>query len=262
MKKFIKLFATCALFVIVCLTFTACGIFGNGGGDFKNKSVTISVYNGSASSNYTLAVGKEAHIEPVLKSGYYLTGFFDSETGGTKYFDTSGDSTSVWQKDYPTTFYAQWDDVKNLGTQAWDGLYNNQYYLGMPKTLSFTASNTQFVNALQGNYDKTIEITLKLRIATQEWPLIGSPAADETQAYDIEYRDKADDNGYEVFAKKTVRTIGSNWNDFIITVTCPAKIFRGNLKMSVYIRRYQYSDSGDYYPEAYAKEVMLEVRFV
>ena len=226
------------------------------------KVIGFDVYNGSTSTHYTTLPKKDVHIEPAVKSGYYLTGYFDSETGGTMYFDANGDSTSVWQKDYPATFYAQWDDIKNMKTIEWDWAYENQYYLGRPKTLSFAVSKQPYMNAIQGNYDKTLEIKLQLRIATQECPLVGIPADDETQGYDIEFRDKASDNGYETFATKTVRTVGSKWNDFTIIITCPAKIFKGDLTMSVYVRRYNHSDSDNYYPESYMKEIRMEARFV
>lgn len=163
----------------------------------------------------------------------------------------------------PVTGGAQWGDIKNMKTIEWSGYYDKgSYYLGAPKTMSFYISKQPYMNAIQGNYDKTLEIQLQLRIATQECPLVGPPADNETQGYDIEFHDKDGDRGYETFAKKTVRTVGSGWNDFTITVTCPSKIFKGDLTMAIYVRRYNHSDSDGYYPESYMKKIKIEARFV
>ncbi len=255
MKKFIIIFVVCAVIVTICLTFTACGLFGDGGALSKNKTSTITVYNESSSSSYDLTIGKEAHIEPVFKSGYYLTGFFDKASGGTMYFDVSGDSTSVWQKDYPTTFYAQWDEIKNLETMKWDGYYDSDYYLGESKTFPFNVSKPLSMNAVQGNYDKSIEIMFQIRISTEDaFAKVGN---DEKNDYKIEFCNKSGD-GREAFATKTLSTVGHGWHDFKFTVTCPAKIFKGDLSMSVCISgRYR---NGWY--TIYMKEIRMEIRFI
>ncbi|MCQ2348117.1 MAG: InlB B-repeat-containing protein [Paludibacteraceae bacterium] len=47
-------------------------------------------------------------ITAPTKTGYTFNGYFDAETGGTKYYNADGTSARTWNKASNTTLYAQW----------------------------------------------------------------------------------------------------------------------------------------------------------
>lgn len=243
MKKIIVGILVAMAFVFV-FGFTGC--FGDGGNSSKNKTVEIVVHNDSSTKNYTVTLGKTAKIDAVYKNGYYPLGFFTQAEGGDKYFDFAGDSVSIWQEDYPTEFYAQYDSIENFDAIEWD-------YGSAEKSCKYgyyepsVSENEQAYYALMGNLDKTLEIHLSFRLMMTN---------STTSNHYVRFYNKTG-NTQELFAQSPqFVTTGKDWHDFEFTLECPAKIFSDDMKIAI-----QITSTNDGLSTCYAKEFVMSVKF-
>ncbi len=79
----------------------------NGGTELGNDWSIISARFGEAMPALN---EPEAHFIPE-RTNYVFTGYFDAQTGGTKYYNADGTSARSWDKaENNTTLYAQWAD--------------------------------------------------------------------------------------------------------------------------------------------------------
>ncbi|WP_283102112.1 BspA family leucine-rich repeat surface protein [Olsenella intestinalis] len=62
---------------------------------------------GTAKVSATFGAAMPAATMPA-RTGYTLAGYFDTATGGSKYYDADGTSARVWDKPAATTLFAQW----------------------------------------------------------------------------------------------------------------------------------------------------------
>jgi hypothetical protein len=90
------------IFFVLTLTFllTGCTTFDS----VSTKTQTIVVNNDEFETDFEVKIGKQANIGTLYKNGYYLLGYYDQTTEGTLYFDAFGQSSSMWQENFPTVF--------------------------------------------------------------------------------------------------------------------------------------------------------------
>lgn len=174
-----KVIAVLLIMIVACAIFTGCSWFG-GGDDSSNpfaKKVDVNFHNGDSVSTETITVGKEHTATVPVKNGYYMVGYFTQPEGGEKYFDECGRSLSVWSKDYPTDFYAQWASISGL--KLYDineqGETREYSYNGLSPTVQIVYTLEEFPKiALKGNLNKQVSVKISYRIKetdgnTDEW---------------------------------------------------------------------------------------------
>ncbi len=66
---------------------------------------------GSSSTTATYGSAMSSGLTAPSRSGYDFVGYFDSQEGGTKYYDASMESSKNWDKDAPATLYAHWTEA-------------------------------------------------------------------------------------------------------------------------------------------------------
>ncbi|MBQ0008691.1 MAG: InlB B-repeat-containing protein [Firmicutes bacterium] len=73
-------------------------------------AVTLDAKGGTGGSTSVTATynANMPKITAPTKAGYTFNGYFDAETGGTKYYNTDGSSAHVWDKTSASTLYAQY----------------------------------------------------------------------------------------------------------------------------------------------------------
>ncbi len=171
MKKLTKTITLILLLGVIIISAMGCSIFNgsngkdNSGDSGKEKTETITVYNGDTPITYTAKHGDIVEIDVTHKKGYYFLGAWDEKEGGTKYFDCVGESTMVWGEGMPTTFYIRYDDIANLSygpeikfeedpqsTSGGSGL-NIKYDL-----------NDEMINAIEANLDAKLKIDVALAV--------------------------------------------------------------------------------------------------
>ena len=82
----------------------------------KRFNITLN-YNGSGQSNTN------------TQFIYAFNGYFDAQTGGTRYYNTGGTSSHIWDKMSDTTLYAQWSRQSfSLPTPTRDGYTFTGWY--------------------------------------------------------------------------------------------------------------------------------------
>lgn len=169
-RKFIaRIVAAVMVVVLGVFALTACDIFssnnGEGGGGSKKNTTEIEVYIDNSPLKYTVKYGEVADIGVLVKSGYMINNITDEE--GTVYFDFTGKSTSVWQKSYPSEFYANFVPVNNL-SYTYDTQWTSRVQadsLGWEK-LDYGFQNDerkQFQSALKGNASRKVRLTVSYR---------------------------------------------------------------------------------------------------
>lgn len=192
------------MIVVLTMLLTSCSsIFGsntdNDDSDDSNdvKEITVTLVNALGSKTVVAKCGEELIVSQPTRSGYYFVGYYDSEVGGVNYIDKTGASNSVWQEEYPTTLYAQWNsisgmnydsEVDNADKAAEFGFYSKSYYYHLP---------SDFKNAINGNLNETVTVTVHFK-AKESPKGIGSYAP-----VTIKLRDGSDD-GAITLAKHTL----------------------------------------------------------
>ncbi|MBP5091813.1 MAG: InlB B-repeat-containing protein, partial [Bacilli bacterium] len=97
------------------------------------NTVTFNKNGGSGGSSSATASQGEAmpSISVPSRTGYTFLGYFDSSTGGTKYYNANGTSARNWDKGNDTTLYAQWSA----------NTYNISYSANAPSNRSHQVAN-------------------------------------------------------------------------------------------------------------------------
>ncbi|MBQ7761187.1 MAG: hypothetical protein IJ400_03945 [Clostridia bacterium] len=147
------------LAIATLLCFAGCGMFSGSSVGGGAKQTTISTYNGTVKTDYTVQYGKEATVDVPAKPGYYFDGFYSSEEGGDKYFDITGKSSTIWLEGLPSVFYAQWNPISELNFEEEINIEDPVTWSGYG-SVSFTFTLTpEIKNAIKGNLDKNVKIT-------------------------------------------------------------------------------------------------------
>ena len=167
MKKFIK---SLCLTVAICILFsfmTGCSLFADKdevGEGFTQSTLTL--YDGENSTQYVAKYGEQAQITVSTKKGYYLVGYFDAKEGGTKYIDSEGKSLLDWEKSFPTTLYARWNDISALVQEI-------NVFCGDPEDGGSSGQRTaeiklndELKSALKSNFDEKLKIEYTIDLKT------------------------------------------------------------------------------------------------
>lgn len=118
MKRFLFL-----VVIIVSAGFTACEDTNAAGG---SEAITCKIFfdanggSGGQTAPLTAVFGEpmpDFGATVPVKEGASFTGYFDAQTGGTKYYNADLSSAKSWDKREDTTLYAQWEIVPP-GTSA------------------------------------------------------------------------------------------------------------------------------------------------
>lgn len=254
MKKVVSIVVLLAVIMCAVMGFVACDFFssdsdrnsssnsssnnsssGSSSTTRPKEQVTINVYVDDVPTSYTLTVGQTAKINPNTKHGYYLLGYYTEQVGGTKYFDVNGESSAIWEKSYPTTFYAQWQSVDNLkiidyqveeSTRSWGGSLDYSF------ALKDTAKN-----AVMGNLDRIIRFQLSFRYYSDD------------RNFAIRLMDNGSSSG-EIFVTENFTYSTTAWTNYNVTLDCPARVFIGDYQMTIRI-------VGNRYGAFYIKEANI-----
>jgi len=80
--------------------------------DWRAKTYNVTLnQNGGSGGTGSVTVTYDSAMPAITKptrTGYTFQGYFDSASGGTKYYNTDGTSAKIWDKIEDTTLYAQW----------------------------------------------------------------------------------------------------------------------------------------------------------
>ncbi|MBQ4072020.1 MAG: hypothetical protein IJD51_06395 [Clostridia bacterium] len=144
------------LLLTCCIMLSSCQFIGGDSTPPAPEKKTITIHDGTYSESLEVEIGKQAKITSLSKQGYFSNGYFDSENGGTRYFDASGTSLAVWSTSNPTDFYVQYSPISE---------FNNKAEFCTDKASSFgyhictkISFSPKFKNALSANLDKTVKI--------------------------------------------------------------------------------------------------------
>ena len=76
----------------------------------KTYDVTLNPQSGTGGTTSVTATydAEMPKITPPTRTGYTFNGYFDAQSGGTKYYKADGTSAQKWDKTSNTTLYAQW----------------------------------------------------------------------------------------------------------------------------------------------------------
>ena len=173
MKKITKLATLILSVIMLAISMTACSLFSNqpdnsGGGGNEGVSTpntqTITVYNGENHVTYTATLGEVAKIDVFTKPGYYFVGAYDTAEGGTKYFDSTGNSTMVWGAGNPDTYYARFASVLECS-------YKDTLREDGGIWFTFTLDE-EIMSAINGNLDHKLNVNISFEAACEEtWEL-------------------------------------------------------------------------------------------
>ena len=165
----------------------------------------ITIVNGGDTLEKTVEYGTVPTIKPYTKSGYYFEGVFDSEVGGTKYFDTDGNAVMVWKAGNPNTLYTRFIPISELHynsvVQSYDSTIERYIKYALP---------IRFLNALEGNKDKNVII--KVRFST-----VAANALYEMKIVDSK------ESSAEVYAKETTEYLKKDVlveKEFVVSSRC------------------------------------------
>ncbi len=123
----------------------------------SNYTITFDKQNGIGGSESVSAIYGNAMPTATAptKEGYTFTGYYDSVSGGAKYYDADMNSEKEWDKETNTTLYARWEVIEYTitfdkqggenGTESIKVTYNSS----MPKATAPTKEGYTFT----GYYD-------------------------------------------------------------------------------------------------------------
>ncbi|MBO5313364.1 MAG: hypothetical protein J6B29_05300 [Clostridia bacterium] len=238
MKKLKSILSIIIVLSTLCSLFSCGAMFGqtnqdSNGNNNSVKKTTISIYNGSVKTSYTVEYGKEASVAVLSKPGYYLDGYYTMETGGDMYFDMNGNSTQVWQEGLPSVFYAQWKPLSEL-------VYSEEKRIENPKSWSgydfpgFSFELTQEIkNAIKGNLDKRVRITYSFDLMDR---------SNNTYTSMQFYLSNSLESGRENFVSTTLAT-QSSYQHYSNSVTTTARKFLNSGEVCMAFKKtYGYDD--------------------
>ncbi len=173
MRKFKLISALMFVVMILTISLTACGLFGEPKDVPKVTSSSITVYVDDIPQTFTATYDTTVDVGPLSKRGCYLVGIEDS--AGRKYFDEAGRSLLPWNEANPTTFYAKFESLDTLsytyktaatktvciGTQSDYATCNITYNYNEAKAV-------QFLSALKGNPERQVKISYSFDARKQD----------------------------------------------------------------------------------------------
>jgi len=158
----------------------------------------IIVYSNGMPNTYTVTVGETPSISVPAKSGCYFVGAFDSLEGGNKYFDEMGKATAPWDKNAPTTLYAQFKSVTEMTFSQVLRDEDPVLWRQGGTWLTFQM-NDQMKNAISANLDATLNIKISF-------------AAMQARGWDLEsaYATNLKEGGEKVHIVSTAAQLSGN----------------------------------------------------
>ncbi len=229
MKKIIT--STMIIIIVICLCFTSTGCLdflfsslglGNDNSESENK-IVLQIHINDSTISVDAYEDKSVHIDKIAtKYGYYITGYFDAPEGGTKYFDSDGNSLSVWSKSNPTEFYAQWANVDNYNIISKPVVWDNTYSFNSEANLGYYTNIATHVSAIDGNLSRTLRLTLSFKASC--------PAAgwgDDPNKQVVRYLKivDTDDKSAESFYSTKFIINGLEYNDYSFDIDISARAF-------------------------------------
>lgn len=250
-KKIIYLISVLLIVCCMCISLVACDLFGGG-----DKKVDITLIVDDATYNYTVSTS-DFTVPAHTKSGYYLLGYFDSPTSGTKFIDGAGKAVTKWNDSNPTTLYAHWKSIDGYSksfTYCTDEAFEYQdavnCKIGIP---------AEEATVVLGNREAGLDfkVSFKIRRPSQFWGNVGPGTP---TAYKIQIRDKSSsDSGSEVYGWQGVTLYGPEWDAFSVTLSCKANVFRVDNDGSLYA--YMTISGGAWACYNYVKDISVEFTF-
>ncbi len=219
MKKPIK--ATCTILSVILLmtSLSSCSIlFGNNNTDGgivgeDTQYTIITIKNETADYTYQVKVGERPNIELPRISNCICVGAFSDPNGGTQYFDEDGDATMVWQSNFPSVFYARYENIIgmiHISELDWE---EDPHYISFYKTYTFTYDlPKKFIKALESNSSLNVEITM-------HYDIIGETREDN---YITSYLSSTKDSEGLIEQDNYVSTY-STFTTHTVTATCKGK---------------------------------------
>lgn len=212
---------------------------------------TVTVYDGENSSQLVATYGEKPSLTVTGKKGYYLEGVFDAQEGGTKYFDSLGNSLLKWESSFPTTLYMRWGDIRTLQEEI--SVFGNEPQGGgsSGRRTAEVKLSDPFVSALKGNFDEKLKIEYSIDLKTGEgWE--ASPIRMEVKGYDNTGADK-----YAVF--EVTPTVGT-FSTFTGSAKISATDFAdGNIYVCVLNTKGAIGALA--YPVFYSRNLTLKISF-
>lgn len=214
-KRKTFLFIINVFLLFIC---NGCQIFNSNSSTSTNENkivdTVVEVKDGDYSKKFTIKLNEACIIEYLTKPGHYLKGYYSSELGGTKYFNSIGESESDWKDSYPKILYAQWEPISALPE------FNDSKFVEEPKNMGFYSSITsklspEWINAVKGNlnHDMTLSVSFRCRNS-------GNIISSSRMLMDIV--DRYGSSG-ETFASEYIEGINSNYKSFSFVKTIPGK---------------------------------------
>ena len=246
-------------FVILIVILSSLYLFtGCSGGSFgsstdtltekQNKNTTISIDVDGSINSFPVTYGSLANVTSFTKPGFYLKGIYDKKEGGVKYFNSDGGSTSVWQNTYPKTLFAQWGDLNELSKTLKTKFADEAYYYTRKVNCIWSLPG-DFRNAVHGNLDKEIEVTLEFRLKEGNSTIFDT----NNQTNWITLKDSTDGSA-ENFGEKTFSSYTSNYTSYSCTWVVPARCARNGSIIIEFNR-------GNQFNETYIRDAVVSVQF-
>ena len=251
MKKTIRIIAFLTALIITVSALSSCFFEPNSneGSGTQNKltEVTVTLINSKSSEDIIAKLNQQLVITPPTKTGCYFTGYYDNDNGGTCYINEKGTSNSVWQKDFPSTLYAQWESISGMTYHSEVGCEDDPLNFGFYDAGYVFELPANFQNAIKGNLSETLKITAHFK-AKEVVGFITSYAD-----LDVKLRDGSGKGG-TTFAKQTIRP-GKEYTSYNLEFTTTAEAFK---KGDVYL----IFDLGYANTDLYIKDISITVSFV
>lgn len=215
----------------------------------QEQNTTIFVFANGKNEEFMATYGSQLTVPSYTNNGYYLKGIYDKTDGGTKYFDSSGNSLGVWMSTNPTQFYAQWEDYSTLAPVEFATLYEDDAESYSKKTTLQWRFRGEMLNAIMGNLDKQLKLTLSFRV--KEGTGLFNTNGHTTY---ISVRDKQGDDG-DVFGETyTATSYTSDYTSYTKSWVVDARCAR-NGGICVQLNR------GNDFNVTYIRDVKLVVEF-
>ncbi len=166
---------------------------------WTGKSYTVGLHGNGGSGGGTSITATYGSAMPALaslpsKSGWNFLGYYDLQTGGTKYYTASGTSARIWNKAVSnTTLYAQWqektwsEDYYASSYGGGTGTELNPYIISTAAHLARLAYATNNnIQTTSGRYDKSAyyKQTADINLNDHLWQPIGNSSNNFNGTYD------------------------------------------------------------------------------
>ncbi len=260
MKKIIT--STMIIIIVICLCFTSTGCMdflfsalglGSDDSESENNKIVLQIHVNEETLSVNAYEDEQVTIEKLaIKQGYYLTGYFDAPEGGTKYFDSNGNSLSVWSKSNPIEFYAQWGGIDNyvlcenlVWSKNYYKFYSNTYF-------TIILNDGDEISAIAGNLSRKIHLSINFKMSCPDY-----------KTWDCSLYIVDDDTSAGEIHNKTYFTLnGSEYNTFSFEMDVSAKAFsKGTQNGKTVYRTHLKFNGSNVYP-SYVKDLSVSAYFV